>query len=127
MGINYSRIKLDLYSKNATKLTDDITKYINLIELDCQNNAITRLDNLPPGLQKLDCQDNAIVRLDNLPPVLQILKCQNNNITSLNNLPLGLLKLYCSNNLLQYDFEPTIENIKNNNASSNASSNTIKN
>ena len=89
MEIDYSRIKLDLYSKNLTKLPDDITKYINLIELNCSNNKITSLDNLPPGLQKLDC----------------------------------------INNPLQYDFAPTIENIKNNknnnNVSSNTSSNTI--
>ena len=76
MEIDYSRItKLDLCNMKLTTLPDDITNYINLIELYCQDNAIVRLDNLPPGLQILYCGGNQITSLNNLPPGLQILNC----------------------------------------------------
>ena len=37
----------------------------------------------------------------------------NNKITKLNNLPQSLKELACGGNPLQYDFEPTLENIRN--------------
>ena len=115
MEINYSIInKLNLSTKKLITLPDDITKYINLIELMCDDNKINSLDNLPPGLQKLNCTYNNITSLDNLPPGLQKLDCSYTKITNLDNLPPGLQTLGCSNNPLQYDFEPTIENIRNN-------------
>ena len=36
-----------------------------------------------------------------------------NNIKTLNNLPEGLIKLECYGNPLEYNFEPTLENIRN--------------
>ena len=55
---------------------------------------------------------------------LEKLYCNYNKITRLDNLPTNLEKLYCYGNPLKYDFEPTLENIRNYNASRMLSSNT---
>jgi len=111
----------------------------NLKVLYCNYNKITSLDNLPTTLEKLDCSYNKITSLDNLlngqltghedKPLgfLQNLKelyCRCNKLTSLDNLPLKLEVLYCDDNPLKYDFKPTLENIRNYNASRKLSSNT---
>ncbi len=72
---------------------------------------ITSLDNLPEKLEELCCQNNKIKSLDNLPDTLERLLCENNQITHFNNLPKNLIELHCLNNPLEYDFDPTIENI----------------
>ena len=41
------------------------------------------------------------------------LNCNDNDITQLDNLPPELKGLYCDYNPLIYDFEPTLENIRN--------------
>jgi len=69
--------ELDLSNKGLNELPD-LSKYTNLIKLNCSCNNIVALDNLPPGLQKLYCAGNNIVALDNLPQGLQILDCINN-------------------------------------------------
>ena len=51
--LEYTITELDLSYKCLNKLPDDIHKYTNLIKLDCCNNNITNLDNLPPKLQYL--------------------------------------------------------------------------
>ena len=51
--------------------------------------------------------------MDNLPPNLEKLYCYNNKIAKLNNLPNRLEELKCNKNPLQYDFEPTLANIRN--------------
>ena len=79
---------------------------------------------MPPNLQELCCSDNELSSLDNLPPNIQILDCQHNQITKLDNLPFNLRQLYCFNNPLTYDFEHTLENIRNYNAARKLSSNT---
>ncbi len=48
-----------------------------------------------PNLKKLDCHWNKLTRLDNLPSGLQV--------------------LHCSFNPFDYDFEPTLENIRKHN------------
>ena len=70
------------------------------------------MDNLPQSLQKLNCCGNDITQLDNLPLNLEMLYCDSNQITKLNNLPQSLNTLTCSGNPLQYDFNPTLENIR---------------
>ena len=115
--INYNITKLDISSRKLTKLPDNIDEYTNLIELDCCFNEITSLDNLPPTLRILYCHWNKITSLDNLPTTLKLLYCTNNEITSLDNLPSKLEVLICHENLLIYDFESTLENIRNYNTS----------
>ena len=50
---------------------------------------------------------------------LKELNCSNNQITQIDNLPVTLKELNCSNNPLKYDFEPTLENIRNYNNQNN--------
>ena len=45
----------------------------DIIYLDCSENKIKNLDNLPHNLQILYCWDNKITNLDNLPNSLKIL------------------------------------------------------
>jgi Leucine-rich repeat (LRR) protein len=130
---NYSVTELDISNRGLTKLPDDIIKYNKLIKLDCWNNKLTSLDNLPPTLKILYCDNNKLTSLDNLQPTLEILYCgsnqitsldnlpltlnklycENNQITSLDNLPATLLKLHCCNNPFTYKFKPTQKNIRN--------------
>ena len=113
--MDYENItELDLSNKGLNELTD-LSKYTNLKKLKCNNNIVA-LDNLPPELQILDCDTNNIVALDNLPPGLQTLYCSNNKIVDLNNLPPGLQILFCIYNPFIYNFEPTLENIRNHNS-----------
>ena len=108
----YSQITaLDLSFKNINELPD-LSKYTNLKILDCNNNTITLLNNLPQKLEILNCSNNKITELNNLPQSLKKLSCVNNIITNLDNLPKSLKKLYCSNNRLKYYFEHTLENIR---------------
>ena len=101
--LDYTIEELDLSNKNLTVLPD-LSKYINLKVLKCNDNKITNLDNLPPGLLELKCLNNKITNLDNLPPGLTILYCWNNNLTSLDNLPPGLKQLYCGNDEWQKQY-----------------------
>ena len=74
--------------------------------------SITELDISNKGLTKLP---NDIHKYTNL----QILYYSSNKLTSLDNLPPNLQELYCSSNPLQYDFKPSLENIRKYNASRN--------
>ena len=130
--MDYSNItELDLSNKGLTKLPD-LSLYTNLKNLNCSQNQITSMDNLPQAITKLECYNNQITSLDNLPQTITTLCCSNNKltsldnlpltltelycfnnqITSLDNLPLTLTELYCSGNPLKYDFTPTLENIR---------------
>ena len=93
MGTYYSCItNLDISNRGLLKLPDDIYKYTNLKVLDCRDNKLTSLDNLPNS-QLAGYEDKPL----GLPPKLEFLNC--------------------GDNPLKYDFEPTLENIRNYNAS----------
>ena len=79
MTIDYTVTELILSGQNLQVLPD-LSLYTNLQRLDCHNNKLTRLDNLPPNLQTLYCRDNKIISLDILPPTLQELYCSKNPI-----------------------------------------------
>ena len=88
--IDYSNIiELDLSNKQLNALPD-LSKYTNLEILNCYNNNLTSLDNLPTTLKKLNCNHNNITNLDNLPPNLKKLKCSNTKIICLDYLPQNL-------------------------------------
>ena len=113
--MDYSIItELDLFNKDLIELPD-LSQYTNLKTLDCNNNSITQINNLPLSLTELYCSYNKITSLDNLPLSLIKLDCINNQITSLDKLPLSLTKLDCYNNPLTYNFNPTLENIRKHN------------
>jgi Leucine-rich repeat (LRR) protein len=83
--------------------------------LNCSNNQLILLTNLPPTLQYLSCSNNQITILPNLlemTPTLRTLCCSNNQLTQLDDLPPTLQNLYCYENPFIYDFKPTIENMR---------------
>ena len=92
MAINNESItNLDLTYRDLTELPD-LSIYPNLKKLNCSNNKLISLDNLPNTIVELDCAFNKITSLDHIPP--------------------SLSKLSCNDNPLYYDFEPTLENIR---------------
>ena len=89
--------------------------YETLTRLGITNKYLTELPfwiNQCHKLQVLVCTGNHTTQLNNLPPKLETLICRWNKITQLNNLPLTLEILKCSNNPLEYNFKPTLENIR---------------
>jgi E3 ubiquitin-protein ligase SspH2 len=95
-------------------------KLINLHIIDCRNNELTSLLDLPINLETLRCSDNKLCslslseltnlqelncwgnKLQNLwfPSNLQIINCGENELTNLPDLPYNLQQLYCNNNKL---------------------------
>jgi Leucine-rich repeat (LRR) protein len=90
---------LDVRNKGVKSIdliiTDDI-KYLN-----CSQNKIKRLDDLPIGLEVLICENNPIKSLNNLPRGLKYLCCDGSDLTELLNLPPDLRYLDISNNFLE--------------------------
>jgi len=102
----YDIIELDLSSKGITELPD-LSIYPNLRKLYCYQNNLTKIDNLPNGLEFLECANNLITNLDNLPSSLKELYCCNNQLTKLDNLPNGLRILKCPlNRIIELDCLP---------------------
>jgi len=79
---------------------DGIQYFSNLRSLECIENSLTTLPELPKKLQRLDCSMNLLVSLPDLPSHLEELSCAQNLLTELPNLPAGLKILYCNFNQL---------------------------
>jgi Leucine-rich repeat (LRR) protein len=64
-------------------------------KIDCSNQQLTTLPNLSiyTNLIDLDCSENLLQKLDNLPNTLLELYCYGNHLTSLDNLPISLKEL----------------------------------
>ena len=90
--------EIDLWQYNIKSIPKWINECVNLRILDCSDNQITKIENLPHNLQKFECDNNRITKIENLPPNLQKLYCFNNQITKIENLPPDLQKLDCHNN-----------------------------
>ena len=71
--------------------------------LYCDNNKLTKLPELPKTLKYLYCSDNNLTELPELPQTLKYLDCDNNKLTELPELPKTLEYLYCPSNNLPYD------------------------
>ncbi len=86
---------MDQYTINLLNKYDT-----NITKLDISNKNICGVLDLKqfPYLQELNCCDNEITSLDNMPSSLIELYCSRNQITSLNNLPSSLITLDCSYN-----------------------------
>lgn len=57
---NYKKvIQLNISNKNISGVLD-LKKYIKLKKLDCSNNQITQIINIPKTLKNLDCSNNLI-------------------------------------------------------------------
>jgi len=72
----------------------------SLIELNCGDNPLNTLPLLPNALNKLICYSSNLSTLPMLPPQLTVLRCQNNQLTQLPLLPTTIIDLFCNNNLL---------------------------
>ena len=93
---------INLSYKNLTILPD-LSRFIYLQELRCNNNKLTRLDILNNNLKYVDCSHNKLTSLYELPENLQEFFCNNNMLTSLPKLPKlpnNLKHFDCSNNRL---------------------------
>ncbi len=104
--------------------------------LNCGNNQLTDLPDLPASLQSLSCYNNKLASLssnvsdldrltyidcDNnnleellaLPSSLKVLYCANNGLAALSVLPAGLENLWCAGNLLDdLDIISSLENLR---------------
>lgn len=76
----------------------DLLCHENMKLINCCNNEIIKLDDLPVGLKALYCEYNKLTSLNNLPRELITLSCRGNNINELLYLPLSLMWLDCSEN-----------------------------
>ena len=60
-NIDYSGItELDLPNKQLNELPD-LAKYTNLEILDCSDNYLVNIENLPLGLKELKCKLNPLI------------------------------------------------------------------
>jgi Leucine-rich repeat (LRR) protein len=87
---------------SACSLTGELPlpKELRLAKLDCDDNQLTSLPELPVTLTRLSCSDNQLTSLPDLPDTLETLYCRYNQLTSLPELPATLKKLYCDFNQL---------------------------
>lgn len=91
------------YSNGSSKefsSFEEIENYDKIIGLNCSNNNLTQLPNLPNKLIYLDCSNNNLKELPLLPNSLDMLYCKNNKLSMLPQLP-KLFELDCSKNQLQ--------------------------
>ena len=82
------------------KYLPNLSRFKKLEILNCRNNNLTSLPDLPENLKELYCCDNNLNSLPVLPKNLKELYCCDNNLTSLPVLPEKLEKLYCNYNKL---------------------------
>ena len=72
--------------------------FINIKKLNCSDNSLTLLPELPPTLIYLDCHKNILKVLPALPNSLTHLNCRKNILIKLPPLPSSLKELYCGYN-----------------------------
>jgi Leucine-rich repeat (LRR) protein len=90
---------LDVGGHGITNLFG-IQFFTSLVSLQCQNNGLTTLPQLPTTLKELICNSNQLTELPVLTNSLTILDCSSNQLTSLPALPASLKNLACSKNKL---------------------------
>lgn len=98
-----SQVKtLDFSNKEITEIPS-LVKYKNLTRLNCNNNYLTEIPELPDNLRFLDVRNNYIESLPSrLPHNLVSFNCANNRIRQLPpQLPPYLKILICNNNQLE--------------------------
>lgn len=100
---------LDVLPENIDQITlgyqpiyfiPDLKRFSNLIFLNCCNNQLKSLPNLPQSLKVLYCPNNDLEELPELPHTLRSLYCYKNKLKYLPHIPTTLTKLYCSYNCL---------------------------
>lgn len=76
--------------------TLDLSRFRYLEELDCSNNLITNIINLPRRLKKLDCSNNLIEKFHFNLGIIKYINMQSNpikNLTWINHIDFGIDKL----------------------------------
>jgi Leucine-rich repeat (LRR) protein len=73
---------LNLSNKNIKGILD-LSEFESLEELDCSNNKITEIINIPNTLKYLNCENNEITKLNNLPNNLTGINCKKNPLKEL--------------------------------------------
>lgn len=99
-GIQYfsSLRSLECIENNLKSLPELPKK---LERLDCSMNQLSALPDLPSNLEELSCADNLLTQLPDLPISLKVLYCNFNQLTILPNLPSNLEYLSCGTNQLK--------------------------
>jgi len=93
-------LKFLFISDNNLITLGNLSNLVNLKALDCSNNKLTSLNNLPKNLTELICSHNNLNTLDcSYLPYLQILDCGYNEMSFLN-YGNNLKMLECENNKL---------------------------
>lgn len=87
---------------------EELPYFINLEALECVENKLSKLPELPSHLMRLDCSMNQLKALPNLPSTLEELSCAVNQLSVLPSLPSSLKILYCNFN--QLTSLPTLPN-----------------
>jgi uncharacterized repeat protein (TIGR01451 family) len=101
--LQYTSI-LEVNNRNISSL-EGLKYFKNITALECSNNKLTSLPELPPKLTQLNCSNNQLTYLPELPSSIEFLECENNLLTTLPKLPniISTLKvndnpLYCFTN-----------------------------
>jgi hypothetical protein len=78
----------------------NMDNYNNITFIDCGNNELKVLPQLPRDLETLWCENNNLELLPVLPKGIKELYCYSNQLKFLPSLPNGLITLWCFNNKL---------------------------
>ena len=108
-------------SFNDISVLPNLKHLTSLVDLECCNNTLTKIYELPDTLKILSCENNKLIELPYLPHTLIELNCSSNflrklpdlsnlslieldcidnYLTEIPNLPNSLIYLYCDNNKL---------------------------
>ena len=105
---------------NKGEITSIIGLPKGLIKLECPNNLLTTLENLPTSLIFLNISKNYLEKIDiSSLKVLEILNISNNKLTVIENLPESLKELDLDNNELGFLNFIGISNLQKLNISNN--------
>jgi hypothetical protein len=91
---------INVQNKNIVNLYG-IQYFSSLTYLNCYNNHISSLPDLPASLKYLSCGANPLTSLPDLPASLQALVCYHDSLNSLPDLPASLQNLVCYHNQLK--------------------------
>ena len=102
---------IDISTHDLTFLPS-LSRFKNLIKLNCSNNKLISLPPLNENLKELHCSNNQLTSLQPLNENLELLYCENNQLISLPPFNKNLKTLGCYSN--QLTFLPHLnENLQN--------------
>jgi len=107
--LDFSVLKEKLFTKADSivfKQPGQVTELRNIpdqvVYIECANQLLTSLENLPSSLEELYVHHNKLTKFNGKDcPKLRILNISDNELTHLDNLPSTLETLECENNQLQ--------------------------